>query len=265
MSSRKVRSLIVSKLWSVDWVELSCLSIQSFFQHTPRNTSNLDELQVTLVSPVRVSSSILVDRTELFLYLDSFAVTIIRSVLCGRCLFLFSMSCLFTAVVCIYARWALLYHSSSRNCDCIFSRSWCVDVDTVTDSTSILPLHELWMFFSWECCHQCVRLPKLPRTDNWIISHHFWHYFGRATVPRKRPFCDPPGQSICSRPTLDFSWNRRGHIGLRGPTSPVEYKYRAIAKSTAQSRRFREFVNLREPTRPADFISGSWNSYSSEA
>ena len=92
--------------------------------------------------------------------------------------------------------------------------------------------------FSWECCHQCVRLPKLPRTDIWIISHHFWHYFGRATVPRKRPFCDPPGQSICSRPTLDFSWNRRGHIGLGGPTSPVEYKYWAIAKSTAQSRRF---------------------------
>ena len=147
MSSRKVRSLIVSKLWSVDWVELSCLSIQSFFQHTPRNTSNLDELQVTLVSPVRVSSSILVDRTDLFLYLDSFAVTIIRFVLCGRCLFLFSMSCLSTAVVCIYARWTLLYHSSSRNCDCIFSRSWCVDVDTVTDSTSFLPLHELWMFF----------------------------------------------------------------------------------------------------------------------
>jgi hypothetical protein len=119
--------------------------------------------------------------------------------------------------------------------------------------------------FSWGCCHQCVRLPKLPISDNWIISHHFWHYFGRATVPRKRPFCDPPGQSICSRPTLDFAWNRRGHIGLRGPTSPVEYTYRAIAKSMAQSRRFREFANLREPTRPADFISGSWNSYSSEA
>ena len=265
MSSRKVRSLIVSKLWSVDWVELSCLSIQSLFQHTPRNTSNLDELQVTLVSPVRVSSSILVDRTELFLYLDSFAVTIIRSVLCAplplsildellvhRCgLYLCSVNVALSLIeqelrlhllsVMVRRRgyrYRLNFHSPPP---------WTMDV------------------FSWECCHQCVRLPKLPRTDNWIISHHFWHYFGRATVPRKRPFCDPPGQSICSRPTLAFSWNRRGHIGLRGPTSPVEYKYRAIAKSTAQSRRFREFANLREPTRPADFISGSWNSYSSEA
>ena len=62
----------------------------------------------------------------------------------------------------------------------------------------------------------CVRLPNLPRSDYWILSHHFWHYFGRATEHRRGPFCDYPARSIYSRPTLDFSWNRRGHIDLRG-------------------------------------------------